>query len=329
MDEIKYHIIAGGAGFIGMNLVKRLLKDDNNFIFILDNLSSGVVENIQSLDNPMVVAWVCDIVDKPILNAIMERNIMPYVKGNECRIWNLACPASPPFYQADPIHTTRTCVDGSINLLEIAREYGCRYLYTSTSEVYGDPLEHPQKESYRGNVNCSGIRSCYDEGKRCGESLCFDYHRKQGVDVRVVRIFNTYGPYMRPDDGRCVSNFINQALDGKDITVYGDGSQTRSLCYVDDLVEGLLLMMDSDEIGPVNLGNPNEMTILDIAKHINKVVNGEDDKSKIVFKELPSDDPLVRKPDISKAKKVLGWEPKVSFADGINRTIQYFKQLRY
>lgn len=323
---MKYYIIAGGAGFIGTNLVKRLLEDENNFVFVLDNLSSGRTQNIESINSERCVAWICDIANKSYLNTIFTYKIQPYI-DDDCCIFNLACPASPPFYQADPIQTTKTCIYGSINLLEIAREFEYKYLFTSTSEVYGDPLEHPQTEEYRGNVNCTGIRSCYDEGKRCAESICFDYNRHYGVDVHVVRIFNTYGPYMRPDDGRCVSNFINQALFGKDITIYGDGSQTRSLCYVDDLVDGLIKMMDSPEIGPINLGNPNEMSILDIAKYINTMVNSDAKESKITFSELPSDDPKIRKPDITKAKELLGWEPKTTFIEGINKTIRYFRNL--
>lgn len=324
---MKYYVIAGGAGFIGTNLIKRLLDDGDNAIFVLDDLSSGTTRNIENLDDDRCSAWICDITNATNVNTIFTHKIQPFIDG-ECTIINLACPASPPFYQADPLHTTKTCVYGSINLLEIAREFGYKYMFTSTSEVYGDPVEHPQAERYNGNVNCTGVRSCYDEGKRCAESICFDYNRMYGVDVRVVRLFNTYGPYMRIDDGRCVSAFINQALSGDEITVYGDGTQTRSMCYVDDIVDGLIKMLESREIGPINLGNPTEMRVVDIARYINSMVNCHGRECAIKYCDLPSDDPKMRKPDITKARETLGWEPKVTFVEGINKTIKYFRNLK-
>jgi UDP-glucuronate decarboxylase len=239
-------------------------------------------------------------------------------------IYHLACPASPIYYQRDPIQTTKTSVLGSINMLGLAKRTGAKILFTSTSEIYGDPLVHPQPEFYWGNVNPNGIRSCYDEGKRCAETLFFDYNRKHNVDIKIVRIFNTYGPKMAPDDGRVVSNFIVQALKGEDITIYGDGTQTRSFQYIDDLVGALLLMMNSTETGPINTGNPNEFTMLELADIVLHSINT---KSKIIYKELPSDDPKQRKPDISKAKLVLGWEPKIELKEGLGYTINYFKKV--
>ncbi|MEM0969975.1 MAG: UDP-glucuronic acid decarboxylase family protein, partial [Verrucomicrobiota bacterium] len=255
---------------------------------------------------------------------LMRHDVIDPFKVEVDQIYNLACPASPPHYQYNPIKTTKTSVMGAINCLGLAKRVKARVFQASTSEVYGDPEVHPQPESYRGCVNPIGIRACYDEGKRCAETLFFDYHRENGVDIRVVRIFNTYGPRMLPDDGRVVSNFIVQALRGEDLTVYGDGEQTRSFCYVDDLVEGFIRLMDQDEItGPVNIGNPGEFSMLELADVILKRVGGS---SKITFKPLPADDPKQRKPDISVAKKHLDWEPTIPLEEGIQRTIAYFKE---
>jgi UDP-glucuronate decarboxylase len=254
---------------------------------------------------------------------LIRHDVIDPFKFEVDRIYNLACPASPPHYQYNPIKTTKTSVMGAINCLGLAKRVKARVFQASTSEVYGDPAVHPQPESYWGNVNPIGRRSCYDEGKRCAETLFFDYHRENGVDIRVVRIFNTYGPRMNPDDGRVVSNFIVQALRGENITVYGDGSQTRSFCYVDDLIEGFLRLMEQSEtVGPVNIGNPGEFTMLELAEVVLKQVGG---KSKIVHKDLPADDPKQRQPDISLAKKYLKWEPKVPLAEGIGKTIEYFR----
>ena len=261
------------------------------------------------MDNPYFEVIRADV-EEPILLEVDE-------------IYNLACPASPVHYQFDPVKTVRTNVMGAINMLDIAKRCKAKILQASTSEVYGDPEIHPQIEEYRGNVNPIGIRACYDEGKRCAETLFFDYHREYGVDIRVVRIFNTYGPNMAINDGRVVSNFIVQALQNKDITIYGDGSQTRSFCYVDDLVDGLIKMMNSNQIGPINLGNPNEFTILELAQ---KVIEYTNTKSKIIFKPLPQDDPKQRQPDISKAKKYLNWQPTIELKDGLKDTINYFKR---
>ena len=302
-------LVTGGAGFIGSNLCKRLL-DDGHKVVCLDNFFTGSKQNIINLcSNPNF--------------EVIEQDIqMPFdIEVDE--IYNLACPASPPHYQYNPIETIKTSVLGIINVLELAKRYGATVLQASTSEVYGDPLQHPQKENYWGNVNPIGVRNCYDEGKRVAETFMMDYHRSFGVDIRIVRIFNTYGPNMDLNDGRVVSNFIVQALQGDDVTIYGDGSQTRSFCYVDDLINGLILMMNNQEgfIGPVNLGNPCEFTIKDFAELvISKVVSS----SKLVFKELPSDDPCKRRPDITLAKEKLGWEPLVKIEEGLDKTIQYF-----
>jgi len=302
-------LITGGAGFIGSHLCRRLLKEGNEVI-CLDNFFTGSKENIIDLmDNPYFEVIRADV-EEPILLEVDE-------------IYNLACPASPVHYQFDPVKTVRTNVMGAINMLDIAKRCKAKILQASTSEVYGDPEIHPQIEEYRGNVNPIGIRACYDEGKRCAETLFFDYHREYGVDIRVVRIFNTYGPNMAINDGRVVSNFIVQALQNKDITIYGDGSQTRSFCYVDDLVDGLIKMMNSNQIGPINLGNPNEFTILELAQ---KVIEYTNTKSKIIFKPLPQDDPKQRQPDISKAKKYLNWQPTIELKDGLKNTINYFKR---
>jgi UDP-glucuronate decarboxylase len=306
---MKKILITGGAGFIGSHLCRRLLKEGNEVI-CLDNFFTGSKNNILDLiDNPYFEVIRHDV-EEPILLEVDE-------------IYNLACPASPVHYQFDPVKTVRTNVMGAINMLDIAKRCKAKILQASTSEVYGDPEIHPQVEEYRGNVNPIGIRACYDEGKRCAETLFFDYYREYGVDIRVVRIFNTYGPNMAINDGRVVSNFIVQALQNQDITIYGDGSQTRSFCYVDDLVDGLIKMMNSDIIGPVNIGNPNEFTILELAK---EVLNQTDSKSKIVFKELPQDDPKQRQPNIQKAQKYLNWQPKIQLKEGLRETIKYFKR---
>jgi UDP-glucuronate decarboxylase len=302
-------LITGGAGFLGSHLCDRLIEQGNEVI-CLDNFFTGRKANIQHLlGNPRFELVRHDVID-------------PF-KFEVDRIYNLACPASPPHYQYNPIKTMKTSVVGAINCLGLAKRVKARVFQASTSEVYGDPNVHPQPESYWGHVNPIGLRSCYDEGKRAAETLFFDYHRENGVDIRVIRIFNTYGPRMLPDDGRVVSNFIVQALQGKDLTVYGEGSQTRSFCYVDDLVEGFMRFMEQEKIvGPMNLGNPGEFTMLQLAELVLKNVGG---KSKITHLPLPSDDPKQRRPDISLAKETLGWEPKVPLEQGIEKTIAYFK----
>jgi len=305
---MKKILITGGAGFIGSHLCRRLLNEGNEVI-CLDNFFTGSKQNILDLiDNPYFEVIRHDV-EEPILLEVDE-------------IYNLACPASPVHYQFDPVKTIRTNVMGAINMLDIAKRCKAKILQASTSEVYGDPEIHPQPESYRGNVNPIGIRACYDEGKRCAETLFFDYHREYGVDIKVVRIFNTYGPNMAINDGRVVSNFIIQALQGEDITIYGDGSQTRSFCYIDDLVDGIIKMMNSKEHGPINLGNPDEFTILELAQKVIRLTNS---KSKIIFKELPQDDPKQRRPDITLAKTKLNWQPKIKLQDGLIKTIEYFK----
>ncbi len=307
-------LVTGGAGFIGSHLCEKLISD-GHYVICMDNFYTGLLKNIEKFVGVKNFELVQHDVTEPFSAKVDE-------------IYNLACPASPPHYQADPIKTTKTSVLGILNMLELAKANNARVLQASTSEVYGNPLCHPQKEDYWGNVNPIGIRSCYDEGKRCAETLIADYHRQYGLDTRIVRIFNTYGPNMDINDGRVVSNFIIQALSGKDITIYGDGSQTRSFCYVSDLVSGLVKMMENPIgfNGPVNLGNPSERTILEFAESIKKMTNSE---SNIVFKPLPSDDPIKRKPDITLAKKYLDWEPTVSFEEGIGNTIAYFdKKLR-
>jgi len=304
-------LITGGAGFLGSHLCERLLKEGHEVI-CLDNFFTGRKQNIAHLfANPGFEVLRHDVTD-------------PF-KVEVDQIYNLACPASPPHYQHNPIKTIKTSVIGAIHSLGLAKRVGARVFQASTSEVYGDPMVHPQPESYWGNVNPIGIRSCYDEGKRCAETLFFDYHRQNGVDIRVVRIFNTYGPRMLPDDGRVVSNFIVQALKGEDLTIYGDGTQTRSFCYVDDLIEGFVRLMNQDEIvGPVNMGNPGEFTMLELAEVVLKKVGGA---SKITHLPLPGDDPKQRQPDISLAKEKLGWEPKVPLDEGLNQTIDYFRKL--
>lgn len=310
---MKNILVTGGAGFLGSNLCKMLLTDPNNMVYCVDNLYTGRLSNIEMLlKNSRFIFSEHSVTDPVDININFDE------------IYNAACPASPPAYQYDPIGTTKTCVLGTINMLNLAVKCGAKMLQFSTSEVYGDPEVHPQVECYRGNVNPIGIRSCYDEGKRCAESLCFDYMRVYDIDVKVVRIFNTYGPNMDPKDGRVVSNFIMQALNNESLTVYGDGSQTRSICYVDDLITGIINMMDSKEHGPINLGNPNEMTVLQLA---NLIINLTNSESKIIYKELPSDDPIRRKPCINKAMSALSWKPKVSAEDGLIRTIEYFKSI--
>jgi UDP-glucuronate decarboxylase len=304
-------LVTGGAGFLGSHLCERLLKEKNDVI-CLDNFFTGQKRNIEHL------------LKNPYFELVRHDVTFPYYIETD-QIYNFACPASPPHYQYDPVQTTKTSVHGAINMLGLAKRTQARILQASTSEVYGDPSIHPQVESYWGNVNPIGIRSCYDEGKRCAETLFFDYYRQNKVEIKIIRIFNTYGPRMHPNDGRVVSNFIMQALKGEDITIYGDGNQTRSFCYVDDLIDAVLLMMKShaDFTGPVNIGNPREFTIRELAEEI---INLTKSKSKIVFKPLPQDDPKQRKPDISLAKKELSWEPKISMSDGLKETITYFKQ---
>lgn len=308
--KVKKILITGGAGFIGSHLCKKLLSE-NNYVICLDNFFTGKYRNIE----PLV---------KKTNFQLIEHDIVTPIDIEVDEIYNLACPASPPHYQYDPLKTMKTSVLGIINMLELASKYNAKILQASTSEVYGDPEVHPQVETYWGNVNPIGIRSCYDEGKRCAETLMMDYHRQKNVNTKIVRIFNTYGPNMAPDDGRVVSNFIIQALKNQDITIYGDGTQTRSFCYVDDLIEGLIKVMQSDCTGPINLGNPTERTILDFAQLI---INYTDSKSKITYKQLPSDDPTKRQPDITLAKKNLNWSPKVDILEGIKKTTEYFKQI--
>jgi len=303
-------LVTGGAGFLGSHICERLLEQGHEVI-CLDNFFTGNKQNVSHL--------------KDYANfELLRHDVIDPFKVEVDRIYNMACPASPVHYQYNPIKTVKTSVMGAINCLGLAKRVGARILQASTSEVYGDPEIHPQPESYRGNVNPIGTRACYDEGKRCAETLFFDYHRENQVDVRVVRIFNTYGPRMAPDDGRVVSNFIVQALKGEDLTIYGDGSQTRSFCFVDDLVEAILRTMEQDEtVGPINIGNPVEFTIRELAEQVLKQVGSS---SKLVEMPLPSDDPTQRKPDISLAKKVLGWEPKVQLAEGLERAIPYFRE---
>jgi UDP-glucuronate decarboxylase len=303
-------LVTGGAGFLGSHLCTRLV-DEGNDVICLDNFFTGDKENIRHL------------IGNPFFEVIRHDVTLPiYLEVDE--IYNLACPASPPHYQFDPVATTKTSVMGAINMLGLAKRCKAKILQASTSEVYGDPEVHPQPESYRGAVNPIGIRACYDEGKRCAETLFFDYYRQHNVDIKVMRIFNTYGPNMDPYDGRVVSNFIVQALKGEDITIYGDGQQTRSFCYVDDLIEGMIRLMNSRDgfTGPVNIGNPGEFTMLELAE---KIVEKTGSNSKITFHPLPQDDPLQRQPDIALAKKELGWEPKVVLDEGLVKTIAYFK----
>lgn len=305
-------LVTGGAGFLGSHLC-RLLLQDNNDVLCVDNYFTGSKQNIS------------DLTAHPNFEVIRHDVTFPlYLEVDQ--IYNLACPASPIHYQYDPVQTTKTSVHGAINMLGLAKRVNARILQASTSEVYGDPEVHPQTEDYLGRVNPIGVRACYDEGKRCAETLFFDYHRQHNVDIKVVRIFNTYGPNMNPDDGRVVSNFIVQALKGNDITIYGDGMQTRSFCYVDDLLSGMMGMMNSRDgfTGPVNIGNPKEFTMLELAEEVLKQVGG---RSKLVHLALPQDDPKQRKPDISLAQSELGWQPSIGLADGLVDTIAYFKKV--
>ena len=305
-------LVTGGAGFLGSHLCDRLIREHLD-VLCVDNFYTGSKKNVQHL------------LDQPRFELMRHDVTFPlYVEVDQ--IYNLACPASPIHYQWDPVQTTKTSVHGAINLLGLAKRVKARILQASTSEVYGDPEVHPQREDYWGRVNPIGIRSCYDEGKRCAETLFFDYWRQYQLQIKVVRIFNTYGPRMHPRDGRVVSNFIVQALTGHDITIYGDGSQTRSFCYVDDLVEALVRMMNAPKsfIGPVNIGNPNEFTMLELAEQVLRLTSS---KSKIVFEPLPQDDPKQRQPDIALAKKQLAWSPTVCLEDGLKETIRYFKEI--
>jgi UDP-glucuronate decarboxylase len=303
-------LVTGGAGFLGSHLCDRLIAEGKDVI-CLDNLFTGNKNNIRHLIGHPYFEFIRHDITEPIHLEVDQ-------------IYNLACPASPVHYQYNPIKTTKTSVLGAINMLGLAKRVHARILQASTSEVYGDPEVHPQPESYRGCVNTIGIRSCYDEGKRVAETLFFDYHRQNNVDIKVMRIFNTYGPNMHPNDGRVVSNFIVQALQGRDITVYGDGSQTRSFCYVDDLIEGMVRLMNSRDgfTGPVNIGNPGEFTIKQLAEMVIELTGS---KSKSIYEPLPSDDPLQRKPVIELAKKELGWEPTIPLEEGLKKTIEYFK----
>ena len=305
-------LVTGGAGFLGSHLCDRLINDGNDVICV-DNLFTGSKDNIRHLLGNPYFEFIRHDVTQPI-----------YVECDQ--IYNLACPASPKWYQKDPIYTFQTSVYGAMNCLGLANRTGARVLQASTSEIYGDPIVHPQPESYWGNVNTIGIRSCYDEGKRAAETLFFDYHRKNGVDIKVMRIFNTYGPRMDMGDGRVVSNFIVQALRGEDVTIYGEGNQTRSFCYVDDLIEGMVRLMNSRDgfTGPVNIGNPGEFTIKELAEIVIELTGT---KSKIVYEPLPSDDPAQRKPQIDLAKKELDWEPKIMLREGLEKTIKYFSEL--
>ena len=312
MNKTKRILVTGGAGFLGSHLCKRLLKMGHQVI-CLDNYFTGNKENI------------FDLLDDPNFEVIRHDVTFPYYAEVD-EIYNLACPASPIHYQYDPVQTIKTSVHGAINMLGLAKRLDAKIFQASTSEVYGDPEIHPQVESYWGRVNPIGIRSCYDEGKRCAETLFFDYHRQHGLKIKIARIFNTYGPKMHPEDGRVVSNFIVQALSGKNITIYGDGEQTRSFCYVDDLINGFVSLMKSDNnfVGPVNLGNPQEFTINKLAEKIVKMTNSN---SKIVHKSLPMDDPLQRKPDISLAKESLDWLPTIQLDTGLKKTIDYFSSI--
>lgn len=306
-------LITGGAGFVGSHLCRRLLAEGHDVICV-DNLFTGRKENIR------------DLLNNPKFEFIRHDVTFPLHLEVD-RIYNLACPASPPHYQHDPIHTLKTSVLGAMNMLGLAKRTGARILQASTSEVYGDPEQHPQSESYWGHVNPVGIRSCYDEGKRCAETLFFDYQRQHGIEIRVVRIFNTYGPNMHPNDGRVVSNFIVQALTNQDLTVYGEGSQTRSFQYVDDLVDGMIRMMDNAQgfSGPVNLGNPGEFTIRELAEKILAML--PECRSRLVFEPLPADDPRQRRPDIALAGRHLGWAPAISLDQGLGKTIDYFRKI--
>lgn len=305
-------LVTGGAGFLGSHLCEKLLKEKGNFVICADNLYTGSKDNIRQL------------LSNPNFEFIRHDVIQPlYIEVDQ--IYNLACPASPPHYQKNPIKTAKTSVLGALHMLGLAKRVSARIVQASTSEIYGDPVIHPQPESYHGNVNTTGIRSCYDEGKRMAEALFFDYHRQNGVDIGVIRIFNTYGPRMDPSDGRVVSNFIVQALKNEDITVYGSGKQTRSFCYVDDLIDGMIRMMERKDVtGPINLGNPVEYTMFELAE---KIIQMTGSSSKIVYMPLPDDDPVKRKPVIELAEQELGWRPSVTLEQGLSNTIEYFKAL--
>jgi UDP-glucuronate decarboxylase len=310
--SVKEILVTGGAGFLGSHLCERLIVEGHS-VLCVDNFYTGRKQNVAHL------------IDNPSFELLRHDVTFPlYVEVDQ--IYNLACPASPIHYQFDPVQTTKTSVHGAINMLGLAKRTKARILQASTSEVYGDPEVHPQPESYWGKVNPIGIRSCYDEGKRCAETLFFDYWRQHNLEIKVMRIFNTYGPRMHPNDGRVVSNFIVQALKGEDITIYGDGQQTRSFCYVDDLIDAMVRMMNSPAnfIGPVNTGNPNEFTMLELAEKVIKLTTS---RSKLIFKSLPSDDPKQRQPDIKLAKEKLGWEPKVELEEGLLKTIEYFRKI--
>lgn len=311
---MKTILITGVAGFLGSNLAEKLLQNNNIKIIGVDNFYTGQKSNIVRLNQYKNFLFMEHDIIMPI--GIVE---------DIDEIYNLACPASPPHYQKDPIYTSKISVLGMLNIVELAQRKSAKLFFASTSEVYGDPLEHPQTEQYRGNVNCTGIRACYDEGKRMAESIIFDYYRKNRLPIKVARIFNTYGPYMDKNDGRVVSNFIIQALKNEDITIYGDGSQTRSFCYVDDLLEGFVKFMDSNDdiTGPVNLGNPFEVTVGELANRVLTLL--PESTSKVIHEQLPEDDPTRRRPNIDLAKKSLGWEPKIPIDSGLKKTIAYFK----
>ena len=305
-------LVTGGAGFIGSSLCERLVQEGSH-VYCLDNFHTGRLGNIEHLTG------------RPNFE-VVEHDIVEPLHMEIDRIFNLACPASPIKYQTDPVRTLKTSIVGTLNLLELANKTGARLLQASTSEIYGDPIVHPQKESYWGNVNPIGPRSCYDEGKRAAETLCFDFHRQHGVDVRVVRIFNTYGPRMQPDDGRVVSAFIDQALRGAALTIFGEGHQTRSFCFVEDLVDGLVAMQNQDDyVGPINLGNPQELSIRELAE---KIIEFTNSASGIIFKPLPTDDPTRRRPDITLAREILGFAPKTPLVDGLAKTVPYFQELQ-
>lgn len=303
-------LVTGGAGFVGSHLVRRLIRDGHEVV-ALDSLLTGSWKNLS------------DLLHNPRLTLLEHDVVEPYDLGALDRIYNLACPASPPRYQTRPVHTTLTSVLGTLHALEVASAHGARVLQASTSEVYGDPEAHPQREDYRGSVSSIGPRACYDEGKRCAETLCADFHRERGTDVRIVRIFNTYGPAMDPHDGRVVSNFVRQALSGDVLTVYGDGLQTRSLCYIDDLVDGLIGAMErADTPEPINLGNPCELTVLDLAERVIALTG----RGRIVHRPLPADDPKRRRPDIDRARSLFGFDPRITIEEGLPRTIAYFRR---
>jgi UDP-glucuronate decarboxylase len=310
-NKTKHALVTGGAGFLGSHLCKRLILD-NYKVTCIDNLFSGSEENIKNLMKYEYFKFINHDITQPYFIEVDE-------------IYNLACPASPAHYQHDPVRTIKTCVQGALNMLELAQKVNAKIFQASTSEIYGDPSVHPQNEQYWGNVNPIGLRSCYDEGKRCAETLFFDFNRQYKINIRVARIFNTYGPNMLPSDGRVVSNFIIQAINNKPITIYGDGSQTRSFCYVNDLIVGIILLMKKESIlGPVNLGNPAELSMLSLA---NKIIELTKSKSEIIFQPLPQDDPKQRQPDISQAKKHLDWTPAIEINEGLQMTIYYFKKL--